>query len=150
MISIFNPTNIIASLYKFNETGQGTYIPRFEISVAAEERENSMILVGLVTSESSPMSNNIVDKIKPIYTDPSLYFLATQQNFTYESDQLIMGRLGLQYSQFLITCLKDGVIEVKLSQVDGVPNGALNSFLSSNQEIMASINSMVLENSYGY
>ncbi len=40
--------------------------------------------------------------------------------------------------------------EVKLSQLDGVPDGSLNSFLSSNQEIMASINSMVLENSYGF
>ncbi|WP_024311122.1 endonuclease NucS domain-containing protein [Sinorhizobium medicae] len=96
-LSIFNPENIIESIYLYDRTGNPSYIPKF--TVVSDDRDDDRLHVfrGLViaTNKSPATWAEIVER--HFDGDMSNYHFATHLHGIYEMNNEIMGDLGLRY-----------------------------------------------------
>lgn len=96
-ISVFNPENIIESIYLYARTGNGAYIPKFTVVSDCKDDDELHVFNGIIVSTGdSPASwEDII--WKHFDGDMSGYHFATHLHGIYEMNGDIMDDLGLQY-----------------------------------------------------
>lgn len=156
----FNPSNIIGSLYKFYNTGQPSYLPHFEIVVVSEDGTKTCLLSGHITWDGTVVDKNIETIIKPFFMDPFDFLISMHQGSVYEYDSLIMKRIGLRYSQYLVKfidgkrseissiSIENG--EVLLNDADAFSNKTIKEYISKNKEFILSLCNMIDSKSHGF
>ena len=157
---IFNPTNIIGSIYKYYTTDQMSYLPQFEIVVVSEDKSNTYILVGTVTWDGIKINKKVEQVLRPSYLDPEMFFFAIHQGIVYENDESIMERIGINYSQFLLSNPDTNSAGIKyvsinndrisLKQKDQFSDKTIQEFMSDNSEFISSICNFIETNSVDF
>lgn len=96
-ISVFNPENIIESIYLYNRTGNPSYIPKF--TVVSDDQDDSRLHVfrGLIVSTGKAPASWTEIVLKHFDGDMSGYHFATHLHGIYEINDQIMRDLGLRY-----------------------------------------------------
>lgn len=106
-IAIYNPLDILTSLFMFTKTGDPNYLPVVEI-VVDHGIDKTTILHGYLAWDGRSQPINIDSMLKDIFGDPFSMFLykTTGEIWTYDNE--IVNNMGLNYKIERITLLDNG------------------------------------------
>ena len=159
-IRVFNPANILGSLYKVTTIGATTYLPSMEAYAASNNSNHMSILIGMVQSTIGFSIRPLEDLVRNHFGDEFGLFLAMQQGSIRFQDEAIMGEIGLEYVAFLVEGSGKGEPIIQKISVDqsnefvlfpmqSVPPGDLSKYFSEHQEFIVELSEMIETNSTG-
>jgi hypothetical protein len=159
-IRIFNPANILGSLYKVTTTGATTYLPAMEAYAASNNSSHMSILIGMVQCAMDAPKRDLRELVRYHFGNEFGLFLWMQQGSIWYKDEAIMGEIGLEYVAFWVESSgkEEPIIqkisinqsnEVVLSPMQNVSLCDLSKYFSEHREFITELSEIIETNSTG-